>query len=73
MGKAAFQALKLFLKPFRPSLCVLKNDQEVFYSLEKDLGHFKIFLNSSISPSSSWFACLQATGSRYQHSKHGVI
>ena len=52
-GKSSFPALKLFLKPFRPSLCVLKNDQEVFYSLEKDLGDLKIFQNSSISPSSS--------------------
>ena len=30
MGKAAFQALYLALKPSRPLLSVLKTDQEVF-------------------------------------------
>ena len=36
-GKAAFQALNLSLKPYRPLLGVLKTDQEVFYLSEVDL------------------------------------
>ena len=36
MGKAAFQAVDLSLKPSRSLFSVLKTDQEVFYPLKAD-------------------------------------